>query len=237
VWVTPGPVGAGRPVTSSERFAGAIADRAHVVVHALDVWRLRADEPYDLRTEIAAVERTAATHRLGRYHVFGFSAGATVVLAAARELGAAVRTVTVFEPATIGDDGWSPVETRWRQELARIRALPAERRPDLFRRLMMGGDELPPSLPAAPPWSGRMDRLEDLLAAVGFVSADLGQLTVPVTVLTAGLGHVRFRRLADRLVEVVPHAETVDFPHCSHLAPPHRQDPGRLADVLARAWR
>jgi pimeloyl-ACP methyl ester carboxylesterase len=159
-----------------------------------------------------------------------------VALAAALKLGGTVQTVTVFEPATIGDDDWSPMETRWRQELAGVRALAAERRPAAFRRLMMGDDDLPPFLPAPPVWTSRTDRLEDLLAAVGFVSADLARISQPTTVLTGGLGHVRFRRLAERMVEVIPQAKAVTFPRCSHLAPPHREDPVRLADVLTRAW-
>jgi pimeloyl-ACP methyl ester carboxylesterase len=236
LWISPADVGAGHPETSSQRFAAAIANRAKLVVHGLEVWRRSPEEPYDLGTELAAIERDAADHAMERYHLFGFSAGATVALAAARKLGGTVQTVTVFEPATIGDDDWSPVEARWRRDLAAIRALAAEWRPAAFRRLMMGDDDLPPFLPAPAVWTSRTDRLEDMLAAVGFVSADLARISQPTTVLAGGLGHVRFRRLAERMVEVMPHATVVTFPGCSHLAPPHRQDPGRLADVLTRAW-
>jgi pimeloyl-ACP methyl ester carboxylesterase len=213
-----------------------IADRATVVVHGLEVWRRDWDEQYDLWTEVAAVERNAAQHEMQRFHLFGFSAGATVALAAALELGERVQTVTVFEPATIGDDNWSPVETRWRQDLVEVRSVVADLRPAAFRQLMMGDHDLPPSLPAPPAWTGRMDRLEDMLASVGFLSADLAQVSCSTAVLTGGRSHVRFRCLAERMVEVMPDAEAVTFPDCSHLTPPHRADPARLTDLLLRAW-
>jgi pimeloyl-ACP methyl ester carboxylesterase len=235
LWISPAAVGAGHPETSSQRFAHSIAGRANLVVHELAVWHRPADEPYDLGTELAAIERDAAHHGMERYHLFGFSAGATVALAATLKHGGTVQTVTVFEPATIGDDDWSPVETRWRQELAAVRALPAEQRPAAFRRLVMG-DDLSPFLPAPPVWTPRTDSLEAMLAAVGFVSADLARISQPTMVLTGGPGHVRFRRLAERMVEVMPHAKVVTFPGCNHLAPPHREDPMRLAEVLTRAW-
>ena len=41
---------------------------------------------------------------LSRYHLFGFSAGATVALAATLALGDAVQSLTLLEAAVIGDD-------------------------------------------------------------------------------------------------------------------------------------
>jgi pimeloyl-ACP methyl ester carboxylesterase len=237
LWISPGDVTADSPETSAQKFARVIADRCNIVVTGLQVWRMHEGDPYDLQVEVAAVERVAAEQRMTRYHLFGFSAGATVALAAALALGAAVRTVAVLEPATIGDDEWDPAEGRWRRDLAGVRDLASERRPAAFRELMMGqGERPPPSLPPPPIWNGRMDKLEDMLAAVGFLSSDLARISQPTLVLSGGRSNARFLRLAERMVEVMPRAESVTFPRCSHLAPPHRDDPRQLREVLTDFW-
>lgn len=237
LWISPGDVTERSPQTSAQRFAQVMADRANIVVTGLQVWRVHETDPYDLQVEVAAVERAAAHHRMTRYHLFGFSAGATVALAAALMLGAPVRTVTLLEPATIGDDDWGPAESRWRRELTGVRNLPPESRPVAFRQLMMGqGERLPQGLPPPPPWSERADRLEDMLAAVGFLSFELARISQPTLVLSGGLSNVRFRRLAERMAEVMPHAECVTFPHCSHLTPPHRTAQRELTEVLTKFW-
>ena len=138
LWVSPSEVSPRLAETSAQRFARSIVDRCEVVVIGLRVWGLGLSDPYDLTTEVAAVEQAAADLGWGRYHLFGFSAGATVAFATARANPRAVRTVAGFEPATIGDDDWSPVETRWRRDLARVRQLvPRQRQqacaPDLGR--------------------------------------------------------------------------------------------------------
>ena len=234
LWISPA---LDSPQSGTRRFAHLMRDRCTVVVKALEVWRLGDGDAHDLSREVAAVERTAAHHRLARYHLFGFSAGATVALAAALALGEAVLTVTVLEPASIGDDDWDPVETRWRSQLAQVRALAAHRRPAAFRQLMMGeGERPPPTLPDPAVWTARMDALENMLAATGLQSADLAGIAQPTLVLSGGRSHVRFAKLAERMVQVMPHAESITFAQCSHLAPPHREDPLRLRDILIRHW-
>jgi len=68
-----------------------------------------------------------------RYHLFGFSAGATFALAAAMAFCGAVQSIALFEPATIGDDDWGPVEAQWRSTLADVGSLPVELRTNRVR--------------------------------------------------------------------------------------------------------
>jgi hypothetical protein len=153
-------------------------------------------------------------------------------------LGSEVLSVTVLEAAVIGDDDWHPAETAFRATLAGVRALPAPARGKPFRQMMMrSGEPLPSWLGPPPPWNARTDRLEDMLAQVGFDSSDLASITRPVLALTCGLSHPRFRHLAERLAAVIPGAETLTFPGCSHLSPPQRTDPAGLAAVLGGFWR
>ena len=77
-------------------------------------------EPYGLATEVDAVNSAAQARGLSRYHLLGFSAGATVALAATLALGQAVQTLTLLEAAGIGDDDWHPAETEFRASLASL---------------------------------------------------------------------------------------------------------------------
>ena len=84
LWISPGEVTPQSPPTSAQRFAAAVADRCEVVVIGLHVWLMDFLQPYDLMTEVTAVQRAARDRGWSRYHLFGFSAGATVALATAR---------------------------------------------------------------------------------------------------------------------------------------------------------
>ena len=238
LWVSPGAVGPQLPETSAERFARLFADSGKVFVIGLRVWELAVDAPYDLTTEVAAVQEAATQQGWSRYHLFGFSAGATVALATARSHPESVRTVSVYEPASIGDDDWSREETRWRRDLGKVRQLPTAQRQPAFRRLLMApSSELPPDLPTSPPWDEHTDKLENMLAAVRFNSADLVDVTAPALVMSGAQSNGRFTALTDRLVEVMPQAESVSWEGCSHLAPPHRVAPRQLSDLLTHLWR
>ena len=84
------------------------------------MWDTDAWDAYGLHMEVEGIARFAADRRLERFHLFGFSAGATVALAAALSLGEAVESLTVFEPATIGDADWAVEEAAWRMDWLRI---------------------------------------------------------------------------------------------------------------------
>lgn len=237
LWLSPSAVSPDSPPTSSQRFAATLADGYEIAVVGLQVWSGGLADPYDMTTEISAVRGAAADRGWRRYHLFGFSAGATVALATARADPGAVQTLALLEPATIGDDDWDPVEAEWRRQLCRVRSLPVEQRQPAFRDLLMGASRSAPSGLAAPPmWDARTDKLEDLLAQVGFTSSDLAIITAPVLVISGALSNPRFIRVAERLLDVLPAATSVTFDGCSHLAPPHRAAPDQLEQELTRLW-
>jgi pimeloyl-ACP methyl ester carboxylesterase len=177
----------------------------------LAVWDTAPGEPYGLTTEVNAVNTAAQARGLSRYHLFGFSAGATVALGAALALGEAVQSLTLLEAAVIGDDDWHPAETAFRASLAAVRALPAEQRIPASRQLYMRPGERLPPLGPPPPWDPRDDMLEHMLAQVGFTSSDLAAITVPVLAISGGRSHPRFQLQDERLVEVIPHARAEVF--------------------------
>jgi len=202
----------------------------------LAVWDTPLGEPYDLALEVNAVDVTAQAHGLSRYHLVGFSAGATVALGATLALRDAVQSLTVLEAAAIGDDDWHPSETAWRASLAAVRAVPAEQRGQAFRRMLMRPGEPVPPLGPPPPWDPKTDMLEDMLAQAGFISSDLAAITQPVLAIYGGRSHPRMQHQNERLAQVIPHTKTEVFSERSHLSPPHRAEPARLAEMLIDFW-
>jgi pimeloyl-ACP methyl ester carboxylesterase len=234
IWISPGRP---RPRSRSSAAVGhELAGRAAITQVGLAVWDIAPGEPYGLAAEVSAVTAAAQLHGLSRYHLFGFSAGATVALGAALALGAAVQSLTLLEAAVIGDDDWHPGETAWRAGLAAVRAWPAQQRGLAFRHLLMRPGEPPPPLGPPPPWDDRTDRLEDMLAQVGFTSTDLAAITQPVLAIHCGRSHPRMQQQNERLVQVIPHAEVEVFSERSHLSPPHQAEPARLAEMLSDFW-
>jgi pimeloyl-ACP methyl ester carboxylesterase len=234
MWISPRP--SGPASTSSAEVARQLGGRVRIIQIGLAVWDVAPGEPYDLSVEVNAVNATARAHGLSRYHLFGFSAGATVALAAALAPGDAVLSLALLEPAVIGDDDWHPSETAWRAGLAAIRDLPADQRGQAFRQLMMRPGEPIPPLGPPPPWDARTDRLEDMLAQVSFVSSDLVAITQQVLAISGGRSNPRMQYQNERLVQIIPHAGAEVFSECSHLSAPHRMEPARLADMLLDFW-
>ncbi len=236
IWITPSEVDG--PQRSYERVTQSLGPSADVLLKALEVWDVDPQAPYDLQVEVEGVVRLAVHEGLDGFHLFGFSAGATVALAVALRLGEAVESVAVFEPATIGDDDWAAVERTWRTDMARVCNLfPVEARRSAFAQMMLPADA--PALTAArntSPWTTRTDLLEGMLAHVGFLSSDLAAITAPCLVITGGQSHRRFAHLAERLLTVMPNAHQAAFPDRSHLSPPMREEPARVAELLSGLW-
>jgi pimeloyl-ACP methyl ester carboxylesterase len=233
VWLSPSAP-AGR---STELVARVLEGRAEIVPKDLEVW---ADGPlvsYTLEDDVEGVRRVAERHGWSRFHIFGFSAGATVALMCAYRLRSSVATVALVEPATIGDDDWSPGEADWRARIKAIFELPAVLRQSAFRRAMMHPDEsVPPPPPSFAGSSERGQLLEDALARTGYVSSDWAALIQPVLVVTCGRSHPRYAEVSSRLSEVVPNASVATFPSLSHLQSPQRHDPERLSALLIELW-
>ena len=234
IWISPAPSQPGNPPSAA--VAGELAGRAVITQIGLAVWDIAPGEPYDLAVEVDAVNTAARARGLSRYHLFGFSAGATVALGATLALGDAVQSLTLLEAAEIGDDDWHPAETAFRTSLAAIRVLPAEQRIPACRQLYIRPGEPLPPLGPPPPWDARDDMLEDMLAQVGFTSSDLAAITAPVLAISGGRSHPRFRLQDERLVQVIPHARAEVFSERSHSSPPHRAEPARLAELLIDFW-
>jgi pimeloyl-ACP methyl ester carboxylesterase len=232
IWVDPAATDfAG---TSIEAFAGRLRGRAEVTLLGLRVWHLASGEPYDMDVEVGPVAEAAGS---GPVHLAGFSAGATVALAAALALGDAVRSVALLEPAFIGDDDWHPAETRWRAAIGSLRATATAEQVEGFRAMLVAPGVSPPASRGPVAWDFRDDLLAAMLTTrTGFESADLAGLQAPILLIRGGRSSPRFGRAALRLIAVCPRASEHVFPTLHHFAPPYRDEPGELARLLPTFW-
>jgi pimeloyl-ACP methyl ester carboxylesterase len=170
-------------------------------------------------------------------HVAGFSAGATVALAAALALGGSVLSVALLEPAFIGDDDWDPAEAEWRAAIGSLRASGSAEQIEAFRGMLIGPGETPPPARGPAAWDFRDDLLGTMLSAdTGFETSDLGAITAPILLVRGGRSAPRFGLVARRLIAVCPRASEHVFPALHHFAPPHREEPEALARVLLGFW-
>jgi pimeloyl-ACP methyl ester carboxylesterase len=228
LWVNPAGT---EPV---EDFAERIRGEVDIALLDLRVWGLAPGDAYDMGVEVAAVAEAGGA---GPIHLAGFSAGATVALAAALAIGEAVQSVAVLEPAFIGDDDWHPAEAEWRTAIAALRAAAGPEQAEAFRRMLMApGEAAPPSRrPVA--WDFRDDLLGTMLSGqTGFESSDLARIGVPLLLVRGGRSAARFGLVGRRLAEVCPDFRESVFPELHHFAPPFREQPKVLADVLRSFW-
>lgn len=228
LWVNPF---GGAPM---EPLMRSLGDRVQLEPIGLRVWGLDAGDGYTMDVEVRGVLDAAGPEAS---HLAGFSAGATVALAAALALGERVRSVTLLEPAFIGDDDWDAVEAAWRSRQLGLSTLPPGERLTAFRRLLMRPDVEPPPPNGPPGWDLHDELLfRMLIGATGFVSADLAAIRAPVLAIRGGRSHPRWAAVSRRLSEVCPDAREHVFPELHHFAPPFRQEPAALAAVLLEHW-
>lgn len=200
----------------------------------LRVWGLAPGDGYDMGVEVDAVAEAAGP---GPVHLAGFSAGATVALAAALALGASVRSLVLLEPAFIGDDDWDPAEAEWRSAIGSLRASGPPEQAEAFRDMLMapGAAAPPPRRPAA--WDFRDDLLGTMLSGhTGFESSDLARIGVPIMLIRGGRSAARFGLVGRRMAEVCPDFRESVFPELHHFGPPFREEPERLARLLLGFW-
>ena len=232
LWINPS--GTDFSGTSIEAFAERIGTHVETTLLGLRVWSLAPGDRYDMGVEVAAVAEAVGG---GPVHLAGFSAGATVALGAALALGEAVRSVALLEPAFIGDDDWDPAEAAWRSRQREIFARPPAERIEPFRRLLMRPGIVPPPPRASWDWGFRDDLLEQMLfRATGFRSADLAAIRAPVLAVRGGRSNPRWEAAHRRLAEICPDFRESIFPALHHFAPPFREEPEQLAELLLSFW-
>ncbi len=195
---------------------------------------------YSIATELDALDRAADAAGLGRFHLFGHSAGGAVALAYAAARGDRLLSLAVDEPASdftaAGDAvfGWP--------EFDEALALPAAEAMPAFMRLQVAADvELPPPPDdPPPPWMAKRP------AGIGAFTRALRNHHVdedryrafgtPVYFSRGSRTHPRWEAMQERLARAFPDFTGEVFDGLHHLDPAHQREPARAARMLSAFW-
>ncbi len=196
--------------------------------------------PFDL--EIQGLLAFADAAGFERFHLVGYSAGGASALAFCAAHPDRLLSLTLNEPAWIGNAGQTPAEREVWAEAERIKSLPTEEMMPAFMRMQIAPGVEPPSPPPGPPppWMAkRPPALRALMDTFRSYEPDHEKLRTfprPVLYTVGGRSAGYYRDMADRLAAVFPDFSIETYPDRHHFDPPHRADPERLAASLVALW-
>jgi pimeloyl-ACP methyl ester carboxylesterase len=210
---------------------------------------LYADEEpppgWSLDTEVGGVLREADARGWETFHLVGYSGGGAAALAFAAKHPERLLSLALLEPAWAGTWDWSPAHAEVWKKYEQLETLPPEQLMPAFMRLGVKPDvALPPPPPGPPPpWMARRPAgIKALLRTFRSYDLDRERLAAfrpPVFCALGGLSNPDdYGEIAGRLARVFfPDFHLEVFPMRHHFDPPHRVEPGRLAEMLLRHWK
>jgi pimeloyl-ACP methyl ester carboxylesterase len=199
---------------------------------------------YGFETELTGILREAEAAGFERFHLVGYSGGGAISAAFAARHAERVLSLSLLEPAWVGNDGRSERELRVQAEFDRTWELPEE---ELMRRFvalqLAPGVEPPPPPPGpTPSWMAKRPAgIKALTAAFADHRLDLGALGAfpgPVYYALGGRSNPDyFGAMAERLGGLFGDYTLDVFEQRHHFDPPHRVEPERLAARLRGIWQ
>jgi pimeloyl-ACP methyl ester carboxylesterase len=222
----------------------ALGGRVEACAKELEVYADEEPPPdYGLETELAGILREAEAAGFERFHLVGYSGGGAISAAFAARHTDRLLSLSLLEPAWIGNEGRSERELRVQAEFDRAWELPED---ELMRRFvelqLASGVEPPPPPPGpTPQWmSKRPAGIKALTAAFANYPLDLkalGAFPRPVYYALGGRSNPDyFGAMASRLGELFADYTLDVFERRHHFDPPHRAEPERLAARLRELW-
>lgn len=222
----------------------ALGDRVNARAKDLEVYA--ADEPppgYGLETEIEGVLREADAAGFDRFHLVGYSGGGAISAAFAARHPDRLRSLSLLEPAWVGNEGMSDGERSVQAEFERIGELRAEElMPRFVRAQLASGVEPPPPPPGpAPPWMAKrpagIRAITDAFRRYELDPAALRAYPGPVYYALGELSNPDYYgRMAERLADLFADYTLDVYADRHHFDPPHRIEPERLAARLKEIW-
>lgn len=211
----------------------------------LEVYAGDAPPPdYTLDIEVDGVLAAARARGWDRFHLAGYSGGASVALACAARHPDRLSSLALLEPAWAGNwDDASPAHQALWPEYARLAGLPAAESLPAFVRLQLRSCVVPPAPPGPPPpWMAqRPAGIRAIIAAFRGYDLDreaLRRFDRPVYFALGGLSNPdQFRDEAERLACVFDDFWLQVFPGRHHFDPPHRAEAPVLAGSLRSLWQ
>ncbi|MBI4199712.1 MAG: alpha/beta hydrolase [Chloroflexi bacterium] len=233
-----------QPVAASYReLLAALGDEVEPLLKDYELYAGEVPPPgWSLDTEVEGLRQAAEGGGFGPFHLLGYSGGGAIALAFAVRYPERVRSLALVEPAWVGNDGLSPEEVAYWEELGRAVELPPAELLREFTRANLPSGMAPPAQPQGPPPSWLARRPAGLRLLVrAFINGRLDherlrRFPSPVFVAVGSLSRVVERRKAERLASILPDCRVEVYEGTHHFAPPHREAPERLAGALRGLW-
>ncbi|HEX4563776.1 MAG TPA: alpha/beta hydrolase [Solirubrobacteraceae bacterium] len=222
----------------------ALGDEVEAVAKDLEVYAgLQPPADYTLDYEIDGVLRSARDAAFDRFHLVGYSGGGASSLAFAARCPERLLSLSLIEPAWLGNEGLSPEERAVREEFERIAALGPEEMMPAFVAIQLAPGVAPPPPPPGPPppWmAARPAGLRAFLTAFDSSTLDLARLRAferPVYFAIGALSNPDYYgRMAERARQIFSDFTLEVFTERHHFDPPHRTEPERTARALRAHW-
>lgn len=221
-----------------------LGERVNAVAKDLEIYAEEQPPPdFSLDTEVQGILREADIHGFDRFHLVGYSGGGASSLAFAAARGDRLLSLALLEPAWAGNDRIAEEEAVMKGFRA-LEALPPDQFMAGFLRLQLAPGVEPPPPPEgpSPPWMVRRPAgLRAFIKAFDQGDLDIDALRAfdrPVYFALGGRSNPDYYgRMAKRLATIFPDFTIETFPERHHFDPPHRIEPGRLADSLLTLWQ
>lgn len=219
---------------------------ADVDARAKELEVYAGEEPppdYELETELAGILRAAEAAGFSRFHMVGYSGGGAISAAFAARHPERLLSLSLLEPAWVGNEGRSARELSVQAEFDRTWELPETELMRRFVELQLAPGVEPPAPPPGPtpPWMAK--RPAGIKALTGAFAAweldldALGAFPGPVYyALGARSNPDYFGAMAERLGGLFGDYTLDVFEERHHFDPPHRAEPERLAARLREIW-
>ena len=221
-----------------------IKDEAHILLKDLEVYAaetkiLPAD--YTLEIEIEGIKRAALTAHLESFHLVGFSGGGSVSLCFAARYPERVKSLTLIEPAWIGNQDWSLEDITYWREIDRIMTLPFYERIYAFQHYQVRPEvKISSHTTQIPSWLTKrpvgVQMMYSAFRAYHFDQERLRHFLRPVYIAYGNLSNSIEERKADALIRLFPNVCVEIYDGLHHLNPPHRAEVERFAEVLRHLW-
>ena len=219
----------------------ALGSSAGLDVKELHVYTTeRVPDDYSLASEVDALDRFAAERGYDRFHLYGYSIGASIALAYTAAHPDKVTSLALDEPATDFSDADRRINTE--QGLDGLAGRPAEERMRIFLgSLTRPGVEVgpPPPTPQTPEMALRPAGLAAVSREVERYQVDAERLRAfnrPVYMSYGGLSNERWEVMGERIAGLFPDCTVECYEGCHHLYTSHQADPRRVATALKHLW-
>jgi len=222
-----------------------VSDSADLHLKDLEVYRDAAPPAdFSVDVELGAVDAFADSLGLDGFHLLGYSGGGFLSLAYAGTRPQRIKSLAVFEPASVPGARGAEEQEAWNALNAKLRGLEGPAFMTAFvREQLKPGVELPPPPPPGPPSPEMRKRPAGIAALMGafdrfaFDRSAFAECRFPVFhaygSLTSDIEAVKASVVARHCADV--HVHRFDGVH--HFVPPERIYTREYAGLLVEHWR